>query len=374
MEPSQIINIILFVGATQGFLLAMVIFGFKHGNKTANILLALFIFFFSLMIFFHSLYGLSEHSSQQLSHEEDSFHNMFLIFGPLIYFYVIALTNQSFKFSFNHTQHLLPLLLAFLLDYILILFDAPVTVQKNYTRVVITLVVIQFSIYLMLSIKALIKYSKGLEETFSSLDKINLDWLRFLIIAQTIIWPVALLVEIFFHNHEAWNFIWILVSVLFYIMGYKGIRQPAIFTGIVAEAVTTKTEPKRKYEKSTLTDEMAGKYFEKLLEYMNSSKAYLEQDLTLPLLATRLSISSHHLSQVINEKRSQNFFEFINSYRIEEAKRLLTDPENSVFNISTIAFDAGFNTLSSFNSVFKKFTKQTPSQFRNDSNKVSANL
>jgi ligand-binding sensor domain-containing protein/AraC-like DNA-binding protein len=122
--------------------------------------------------------------------------------------------------------------------------------------------------------------------------------------------------------------------------------------------------PGKRYEKSTLTPEQADMYLEQLLACMKSRKPYLESDLTLKDLADQLAISSKYLSQVINEKLNQHFLDFINSYRVEEAKkRLLTfDPETE--SILDIAFDVGFCSKSTFNTVFKKYTKMTPSQFR----------
>lgn len=367
MEPSLIINIILFVGAAQGFLLSAATLGIKRGNRTANILLAAFIFFFSMMIFFHSVHGLGENPNAPLSPDENSFHNLFFIFGPLIYFYTVALTNKSFTLKWKHAAHLLPTLFGFIIDFLFIEMNAPEKLHKLFTGIIIGLVVAQLSLCLFFSFKALGKHSEELKKSFSSIEKINLDWLRFLISAQIIIWPIALVVEILAHNHDAWNFIWILVSIFIYIMGYKGLKQPAIFTGALPNSKEDENEPKKKYEKSTLTNEMADEYFKKLIKFMEIEKIYLETNLTLPVLAGRLAMSSHHLSQIINEKRNQNFFEFVNSFRIEEARKHLSDPNKMNLNISAIAFESGFNTLSSFNSVFKKFTRQTPSQFRNNS-------
>jgi len=99
---------------------------------------------------------------------------------------------------------------------------------------------------------------------------------------------------------------------------------------------------------------------------MTEEKPYFEGDLTLQKLADRLSISPHHLSQIINDKIGQNFFDFINSYRIEEAKKLLLDPRGELLTILAISEETGFNSKSSFNNAFKKYTGQTPSQFKQE--------
>ena len=97
---------------------------------------------------------------------------------------------------------------------------------------------------------------------------------------------------------------------------------------------------------------------------MNKEKPFLESDLTLSGLANKLFITPHELSQVINERLNQNFFEFINHYRVEEAKNMIIDPANKSLKMAVIGFNVGFNSTSAFNTAFKKHTRVTPSQFR----------
>ncbi|HNX59575.1 MAG TPA: helix-turn-helix domain-containing protein, partial [Spirochaetota bacterium] len=86
-------------------------------------------------------------------------------------------------------------------------------------------------------------------------------------------------------------------------------------------------------------------------------------ELSLPMLAEKLNVPVHHLSQVIN-MRGMNFYEYINRYRFEFAKEMIRTVEDPV-NIARIAFDSGFNSLSAFNAVFRKFGNMTPSEWKN---------
>jgi AraC-like DNA-binding protein len=123
-----------------------------------------------------------------------------------------------------------------------------------------------------------------------------------------------------------------------------------------------------KYKKTKLPEDLAVQYQKKLQFLLEKEKIYRDSSLSLKNLASSLSVPAHHLSQVINQKFKKNFFELINSYRIEEAqKRLLTD-ENGEQKILAIAYDVGFNTLNSFNRAFKRHTGITPTQFRNNNN------
>ncbi len=119
-----------------------------------------------------------------------------------------------------------------------------------------------------------------------------------------------------------------------------------------------------RYKSSGFTIEDAIRYKSTLLDYMSSNELHKDHSITLGKLAKCLSMTPHALSQVINEQLSSNFNDFINSYRVEEAKKMLADPERKNFTIASIAYDSGFNTLSAFNVAFKKFTGITPSQFR----------
>lgn len=100
---------------------------------------------------------------------------------------------------------------------------------------------------------------------------------------------------------------------------------------------------------------------------MTSGKPYLEANLSLPELANKLEIPSHHLSRVINEQFGMNFFDFINQYRIDEVKSKIGNPKYAHLSLLGIAFDSGFNTKSAFNRVFKKITGLTPSEYKNRS-------
>jgi len=119
-----------------------------------------------------------------------------------------------------------------------------------------------------------------------------------------------------------------------------------------------------KYCTSGLSELDAKAYQAELLDIMDQEQPYLDPELKLPQLAKRLAISTNHLSQVINNHLHVNFYEFINQYRIRKAQQLLENPATANNKILNIAMDTGFNSKSSFNSAFKKFTGKTPSEYR----------
>jgi ligand-binding sensor domain-containing protein/AraC-like DNA-binding protein len=126
-------------------------------------------------------------------------------------------------------------------------------------------------------------------------------------------------------------------------------------------------EKKEKYKGSPLTPQYAEECINKLRHLMEVDKVYCHTDVSLQLLAEKLSLSSHLLSQILNEQLNRNFWDYINSYRIEEAKRILQSPGGAQQKIVTVAFDVGFNTTVAFYNAFKKYTDMTPSQFKKKS-------
>ena len=123
---------------------------------------------------------------------------------------------------------------------------------------------------------------------------------------------------------------------------------------------------KNKYKHSSLDTAITGKTIKKLLFLLKEEKIYKESGISLEALAQKLSLQPRVLSQVINEHLNKNFWGLINSYRMEEALRLLKDPGEKQTSILDIAFEVGFNSKEAFNRVFKKHTGMTPSQYRKE--------
>jgi ligand-binding sensor domain-containing protein/AraC-like DNA-binding protein len=141
-----------------------------------------------------------------------------------------------------------------------------------------------------------------------------------------------------------------------------------LFIGIVLFYLFRKhpllEKSRRKHKTSILDPEKAERYLKKLFYVIEVEKVYTDEELSLQSLAEKLSIPPRELSQVINERLDMNYSNFINSYRIEEAKNLLFAPGENDHSILDIAYEVGFNSKAVFNRAFKKFTGMTPSQFR----------
>ena len=168
-----------------------------------------------------------------------------------------------------------------------------------------------------------------------------------------------------------------MVTVYVYMAAMKGISQPSLWqvqrvskkevetemqeAGNLESAVSDKT---RAFRKQALEDSKMDEIVGRINTLILKEKIYLEPELTLKNLAEKIQLPSYQVSVAINEKLKKNFYDLINSYRVEEAKRLLLDPKNKSYTILSVGFEAGFNSKTTFNTVFKKFTGVTPTDFR----------
>lgn len=366
MHPSfDWLAILLLVGAAHALFLALTLVTIRGGNRTANRILALIIAVFAASIVLHTFAYTHQHllAYPHLSKIEPA---LIFLFAPLFYFYVRAMTTPEFRLSRKDLLHFLPFFacVAYLTPYYLQSAEQKISHILTdhagpcvHCLILFWAAAVQILIYIVAITRRLRQHKQRVKETFSSVESVNLSWLQKMLAAAVLIWATATAIQAFDPTVKALNFVWLLVSANMYLIGYMGLRQPHIFSGNDAAA------PRKKYAKSTLTPEKAEEYVDRLKQVMQTEKPFLDANLTLHDLAGRVAISHHHLSQVINEKFDQNFFEFVNRHRVEEARMLLHKPETRHLNIAQIGFEAGFNSISAFNAAFKKHAGTTPSQF-----------
>jgi AraC-like DNA-binding protein len=153
------------------------------------------------------------------------------------------------------------------------------------------------------------------------------------------------------------------IAIFSSVYSFYGIKQPVIF----GEELKIESDEKKetgKYIKSGLKESQAVEYLENLLSFMEEKKPFLDRDLSIQDISDMTGIPRHHITQVLNEKHKKNFFTFINEYRVKEVISRFNNPKNNNFTILAIAFDSGFNSKTTFNSIFKSQTGMTPSEFR----------
>ncbi len=309
------------------------------------------------------------------------FISLFLLHGPFLFLYISSLISDSGKLKRTQIFHFVPFLLFNL--YLLGASFSPGVSQRlslNHAESAgnmpvvfsffLILTVLSGPVYFLLSVRLFRKLDVNIFTNFSFLENVNLSWLRKLVYLFGGVWTALMIFAVIHHIFKlySWSFctngLTLSLSVFIILIGYYGLNQREIFTSPEKETYVT-ARKQEKYAGSALNEADVQLYFEKLTTYMATEKPYLDPELRLQQLAEKLDIQPHHLSRVINEKVGKNFFDFVNSYRIEEVKAKIADPDFRVFSLLGIAFESGFNSKSAFNRVFKKITNVTPTQYKN---------
>lgn len=181
---------------------------------------------------------------------------------------------------------------------------------------------------------------------------LHLAWLSIVFIPETV----------FIENRRFGYHLWIGVSFFIYFLSYKGIYQLNLVQNQAAIRELLKQKSRIERTKSAA---IGNAHIETLKLLMEDEHLYRNSDLSLELVADRIGISVNYLSQQINTSLDKNFTSHINSYRVEDAKRMLVNPEFNQYSVLAIGLEAGFNSKSAFYNIFKKETGLTPNQFKN---------
>ena len=381
-------NTVLYLGAAQGIILVIALF-FSRSNRKANRILALFV----LILGFNCLFEASE---------SVSFYKNFpflirirwgntLLFGPLIFLYVRALLNHRFKILIHFTPFfiaklaLIPFYMLSAQEKVLSLNmgNTSTTVSDDWYSTYFFPVISLFSFlqilfYLWRISKELTLYDQQLFHWFSNVENIHLNWLKHSVWALSLVTIVSfiyLLGELLLSSsiqHMGAYGTFALV-LLIYAISYKAISQPDILSlfqnenkisntlNHLKDQVTDSLEKAKNTEASIKTESVLSR---RLKDLMEKEKLYLNEKLSGNEMAVTLGISRHQLSEVLNNELHTNFYNFINHYRVEDCKEKMANPKFENYTLLALAFECGFNSKTTFNTVFKRETGMTPRQFK----------
>jgi AraC-like DNA-binding protein len=365
----QLSLVLTFAGIAQGIFVVLLLNNKGVTRSRANLFLSILLIALSFGIA-HILFAgaVINHLSAKVYTLGDP---TYFLIAPLLWFYTQELSGQKVRISSNIIFHFLPFLLIIILSLSLrsVNSENPLIQFLDHHNKLIhivfwIIVVVQFSGYLYVIRRKWIVYRELIRNEVSNKENVDISWISFIMVVFLLInlfFLFNLFVVIHFKNN-AWlaKTTALIFSLSVFALGYKGILQKEIFkndAGLIPRPVNGALS-------QTVTSKPDQELIKRLLDHMQEKKSYLDPELTLSQLAKDLDIGRSQLSQLINDGIGDNFYDFINKYRVEQVKQLMTDPRVKHFSMLGIALEAGFKSKSTFNLIFKRFTGLTPTEYR----------
>ncbi len=319
-----------------------------------------------------------------------------LLIAPSFWFYIEGITAQApWQFRQMHKSHfvlffvgaivaLVALFLPNEVQYALLIEGKdeilktlpPTTKYITVVTLIATLLLIigwilQSGYYFYKVIRRLSQYRQHLKDLFASTEAKEIRWLSWLLLAVGVVWSataINIIVDnLIFSTSVNATVASVIMLIMIWSIAVWGLRQKPGFEElydsdediqVVLEKGASQPE---KYQRSALNEQHASKIAQKIECAMQQDHLFLEASLSLQKLAKHISTSPNYISQTLNENLGMNFFDYVNKYRVEQAKHQLEHTKDTVLDI---AMNVGFNAKSSFYTAFKKETQQTPSQYR----------
>lgn len=352
MEVTSFWPLFFFAAGVQGAFLSVVLFLQREANRS-NLFLAILITLFSVSIIDTIVFWTSC-SCDNPFWLGPSMVFIFL-FGPLFYFFLRGSGGERIQDKWKHfvvgliviTWHVY-----FLLGSRLQWTGSLSDVRFINTHLLPVLGWISLFVYAFLSYRFILRLEKKHE--ISIIRTWHWLGLAFKAYSLFVLLHLALLVSIFLGNSAKTSDILIVLgySIVIYAIGYLALKTSKFLNGIKVDTT--------KYKSALLPQKFSESMYEKLMEHMAQHKSFKKNEIRLAELAAELSLSPNQLSQVINQQANQNFAEFINAFRIQEALRLIAE----VDRVNQLAYEVGFNNRTTFNRAFKSATGHTPTEYR----------
>lgn len=337
-----------------------------------------------------------------------AFQPVLYTFAPAIYWATVYLTSVSQKWSPKIFYHFIPyliLLLLYLKSYVFTdadlrtLSEAAVSVAHGpIDTFFLFLFFAQVAVYMYHSIHVLQEHRKTLPLFVSNLPDNDYHWISNVMIGLCILFTVSF-AEVIADGALRSGIFPSVYLVGFYYVGLQLVRQRDVFSfskdqaeslsalvedqvqpglsngeidkdPVIAEQgeqysdIVSKNEHPVLQKKKTISDDKIALYHQRLLAIMETEKPYIDSEITLPKMARMILLNTYQTSYLINSVFNENFYNFINRYRLEDCKRMLASSEFDHWSILDVAFESGFNSKTSFNTAFKKYTGCSPREFR----------
>jgi AraC-like DNA-binding protein len=358
----------------QLLLLTVVSFNYKKGKRLSNRLLAGFMISNVLLIAHFLMRRFGWISMEKWTVIYSLGNSAYLFLMPFLYLYIRSLCYKDFNLKMIHLLHAIPFtilvlfsLLVHFMNHIVVRSVVFISIQQHIGHVEYwshkAAMHLQILSYLVASISVLTAYRKRLRDLYSSVEKIDLIWCNVLLVGFSAMWFLDLLNWILSITNVSSNIVShrmlissLLINLTFtLVVTYKGLAQSVSFSGI---------RELPKYAASRLKPSDCKKIVAKLTALIKNEKPYLFPSLSAEDLSKALKVPVKNLSQTMHTCMNQNFYDFINGYRIEDVKKRIRDKRFRNLTLLALAYDAGFNSKSVFNAAFKKHTGMTPKEYK----------
>lgn len=352
MNPNPSLDhwpIIFLLGSAQGIFLFILFLFHKNWKNTSNKILATIVLLFSIMLLYYVAFWTNY--LQFLPRVSGLIGWMTLLIGPLFYWYAVLLAKD--RAPKHLWLHFAPFL------FIAVIYALPILVaelgsDRNpvsffYTGKVRGAFVIFQNLQLVVYTLMVWKTVSSAKKQKPWLSQISMAFSVFsvgFVLYYVLVWSSLLKIEYDYGISFAMAF-------FIYFIGYKGYLRPEIMRP---------SEQLPKYAKSLLSEAAAKALVDRIVQHIEDKEPYKSSDYKLQTLGADLEISTHIVSQVLNQHMQKSFSDLMNFYRIRDAKKMLENDDQ--IPIIAVAYAAGFNNKVSFNSSFKKIAGQTPGQFR----------
>lgn len=347
----------------QGILLSIAILFKSKEKNAANKLLSLFVFLISLSLIGRLSYYFSVSEADFLPGGLVDI--IIFCYGPLSFYYLKSLLEGKYLLKSRDFLHFIPLMiyLAYFLYRLLLPNQFEKSVFFTYLNRVYffleMLAILQNAVYTFIGYRMVLAYENRLEKELSFLPqlkyvKIFISFISVIILLWFYGFVSKYIESLQFTTVFTYNFVWLLISFLTFLFAY--------FSYFDSEILSI-PEKQTKYEQGYFAPDYYLQLKEELEKVMINEMPYLNPKLTISELARIMGKNQRDLSRVINELYKQNFYEFVNTFRIQKFKELVLKPENRTFTILSLAYESGFNSKATFNSAFKKITQLTPSEY-----------
>lgn len=368
---------ILIIGASEAIFLILLLLG-KRNKSLPDLFLGIMFFLYAISI--GGTYIEIWNTRNHFPHPALINLSWMLLFlhGPALWFYITSLSEPRFRFKPVFLLHFVPFLFFFVSHYFTFIHlpaAEKIRLAENdlfkelvYYKVSVLAIGVSTITYNLWALRLIRLHRSNLMQNFSKIEYIDLAWLRTLVIASLISYSVNVALfnlDLIFHL-ATYKFLMFLTysfaSVYILVLGYFGLKQGNVFVDS-PEKHRRLIDATARNKTPVAAENNGNSFVNSLLSTMEKRQPYLDPEITIFKLSELLNVKTDFLSEVLNSELHQNFFDFINGYRIAEFKNQSIQKTNSHLSIMGIAYNCGFNSKASFYRAFRKFEGTSPSVY-----------